>query len=89
MPHAFSDRVPSLNGPAFDVSTVMPSDGTDLEFPAIALLVTTGGDLSIVTALGTTRTITVPDQMLLPVAVTRVRATDTTASGIIAFGIGT
>jgi hypothetical protein len=69
MPHAFSDRVPSLNGPAFDVSTVVPSDGTDLEFPAIALFVT--------------------DQMLLPVAVTRVRATDTTASGIIAFGIGT
>tara|TARA_R110002072_G_scaffold197111_1_gene354833 strand:+ start:159 stop:359 length:201 start_codon:yes stop_codon:yes gene_type:complete len=61
---------------------VTPDDNTDLTSVAVALFVETGGTVSIVTVNGNTRVVTLPDFSLLPVGVTRVLATNTTASGI-------
>tara|TARA_R110002072_G_scaffold190796_2_gene347689 strand:- start:328 stop:594 length:267 start_codon:yes stop_codon:yes gene_type:complete len=82
MSNPFSNRAPSLTGPAADALPVVPSDATDLAEVAIGLYVETGGALSIVTASGQQRTITLPDFSILPVGVQRVMATGTTASGI-------
>ncbi|WP_254436360.1 spike base protein, RCAP_Rcc01079 family [Ruegeria arenilitoris] len=59
-----------------------PSDTTDLAEVAIGLYVETGGALEMTTVRGETRTVQVADFSILPVGVTRVHATGTTASGI-------
>ncbi len=78
----FTNRVSSLSGPARDVAPVTPSDTTDLSEVAIGLYVETGGTLAMTTVRGETRTVQVADFSILPVGVTRVHATGTTASGI-------
>lgn len=78
----FTSRAVPLSGPATDALPVTPSDGTDLAHVAIGLYVETGGTLSIITAAGETRSLTVTDFTILPLGVRRVRATGTTATGI-------
>ncbi|MFY2822364.1 spike base protein, RCAP_Rcc01079 family [Ruegeria sp. MALMAid1280] len=78
----FTNRVSSLSGPARDVAPVTPSDTTDLAEVAIGLYVETGGTLAMTTVRGETRTVQVADFSILPVGVTRVHASGTTASGI-------
>jgi len=78
----FENRTSSLSGPATDILPVTPDDVAELPEVAIALYVETGGTLSILTALGASRTVTVADRSILPVGVRRVNATGTTASGI-------
>lgn len=78
----FTNRASSLSGPARDVSPVTPSDTTDLAEVAIGLYVETGGAVAMTTVCGETRTVQVADFSILPVGVTRVHATGTTASGI-------
>lgn len=82
MQNPFAGRTVPLSGPATDYLPVSPSDTTDLSDVAIGLYVETGGALAVITLAGTTRIIAVPDNFTLPLAVTRVLATGTTATGI-------
>ncbi|MCC6007888.1 MAG: hypothetical protein JJU40_09430 [Rhodobacteraceae bacterium] len=75
-------------GPATDVIPVTPDDATDLPELALSLFIETGGSLQIVTRRGETRSLQIDDQTLLPVAVRRVLATGTSATGIHALVVG-
>ncbi|WP_439560488.1 spike base protein, RCAP_Rcc01079 family [Roseinatronobacter sp.] len=78
----FANRTGSLSGPATDALPVTPDDATDLPHIALALYVETGGEISVDTVRGETRSLIVADFAILPIGVRRVRATGTTASGI-------
>lgn len=78
MASAFSD-------PAVNALAVTPSDSTDLTAaPCRALYVGTGGNISAVVGGNTVTFTGVPSGSILPVRISRVRATSTTASNIIA-----
>lgn len=71
--------------PAEDAVAVTPSDSTDLTNPARALYVGGSGDVNLDTGNGTTIVFTnIVGGTILPIRVKRVRATSTTATGIIA-----
>jgi len=78
----FQNRALSLSGPFTDIVPVTPNDATDLTDVAVALYVETGGDVSVVTVAGQSRLIAVPDFGILPIGVTRVNQTGTTATGL-------
>ena len=83
MANPFSGRAAPISGPATDIAPVTPDDGADLPDAAIALYVQTGGVVVIDTVGGgVARAVPVGDGAFLPVGVTRVRATGTTATGI-------
>ncbi len=82
MTNPFTDRTPSLSGPATDIMPVTPDDSNDLSETAVALYIETAGTLSVVTAKGGSRTVAVAGNSILPVGVRRVHATGTTAAGI-------
>ena len=82
MINPFANRAAPLSGPARDIEPVTPDDATLFPEVAVALYVETGGTLSIVTERGETRDLTVPDFCIVPVGVSQVRATGTTALGI-------
>lgn len=65
-----------------DAFVVTPNDSTNLTKKADGLWVGTGGDVAVITLGGTTLTFTVPTGGVLPLQVTRVLATGTSASGI-------
>lgn len=75
----------SRAGPGFDMFPITPNDSADLPAPTDALYIGTGGEITVITLVGETRTIPVNDFALLPVGVSRVLQTGTTASQI--FGI--
>ena len=85
MTNPFENRSLSLRGPATDMAPVTPSDAVDLSNVAVALYVETGGVVACVSVGGFSRTVTVGDNAILPVGVSRVLATGTTATGIHAF----
>lgn len=64
-------------------AAVTASDSADLAFLANGLVATTAGNASVVTANGDTVTIPVGTSPIY-IAVVRVRATGTTATGIVA-----
>ncbi|MBK5945501.1 hypothetical protein CCR83_03305 [Rhodobacter veldkampii DSM 11550] len=78
----FKNRQIPLSGPAFDITPVTPDDGADLPAVSVALYVETGGTLAFVTAKGALRSLSVRDFSILPVGVSRVMQTGTTAAGI-------
>jgi len=78
----FSNHALSLSGPATDALPVSPDDAADLARVAIGLYVETGGAISVITAAGGARGLTVADFSILPLGVRRVHATGTTAQGI-------
>lgn len=78
----FAHRARSIHGPATDALPVTPDDATDLPVVAIALYVETGGTVVVDTVAGETRTVAVADFSILPLGITRVRATGTIATGI-------
>ena len=83
MPEKFPNY-PQLDSPADDFFTITPSDSTDVTDITRAIFVTGAGDISCITRSGNTRTWAgVPASTLLPIRVSRVRATGTTATGII------
>lgn len=82
MSNPFESRTVSLSGPATDIVPVTPSDVLDLADAAVALYVETGGTVSVVTVKGGARTVEVADKAILPVGISRVNATGTTATGI-------
>ena len=72
------------SAPARFAAAVTPSDSTDLSFVSRGLYVGTTGDVTVIMA-GNGATVTfpsVPSGWVLPIAVSRVNATLTTASGI-------
>lgn len=85
MTNPFENRSLSLRGPATDMAPVTPSDALDLSNVAVSLYVETGGAVAFVTVAGHSRVVAVGDNAILPVGVSRVLATGTTASGIHAF----
>ncbi|WP_170761176.1 spike base protein, RCAP_Rcc01079 family [Ruegeria lacuscaerulensis] len=78
----FTNRVSSLSGPASDIVPVTPSDTADLADVAIGLYVEAGGTLVVTTVRGDTRSVEVADFSILPVGISRVHASGTSAGGI-------
>lgn len=83
-----ANRAASTAAPATDIIPIVPDDTTDLSEMAMALFIEAGGTLRIVTRRGQTREVVVDDQTFLPVAVGRVLATGTSATGIHALVVG-
>jgi hypothetical protein len=85
MSDAFAQSQSGLSSPGQHAAAVTPDDNTDLATSARALWVGTGGNVALVTVGGETVTITsVPSGSILPVRCSRVKATGTTATGIVA-----
>lgn len=82
MSNPFKYRSLSPAGPATDISLIVPDDNSDFPDVAVALYVESGGAITITTEAGQTRTVQVADFSILPVAVRRLRATGTTATGV-------
>jgi hypothetical protein len=70
-------------GPASNAEVVTPSDSADLTHVSRALYVGVAGNMSVVMRGGQTVTFAV-QAGIHPLAVSRVRATGTTATGIVA-----
>jgi hypothetical protein len=84
MPDRFQYSTPSLSGPASHAFAVTPNDGADLAETTRALYVGTGGSVAAVMASGGTVTFaSLASGTLLPVRISRVLATGTTASAIL------
>ena len=82
---AYNNKL-ALQNPDYDGYAVTASDSVDLSNgPTKALYVTVGGNISVNLAGGGTAVlISVVAGQILPIAVTRVLATSTTATGIVA-----
>jgi len=79
-----SSFVEGLMSPADNAAAVTPSDSTDLAFTSRALYVGGAGNIVVTMAGGGDVTFTaVPGGSILPVRVTRVKSTSTTATSII------
>jgi hypothetical protein len=84
MSDRFASHAPSLTGPASSGFPVSPSDSLDLPEITRALYIGSGGELTVAMASGQVlRFEAVPDGALLPLRVSRVYATDTSAEAII------
>lgn len=84
MPDQHSGFVEGLTSPADNAAAVTPSDSTDLAFTSRALYVGGAGNIVATMAGGGDVTFTaVPSGSILPVRVTRVKATSTTATSIV------
>ena len=80
--HQFATE--GLTSPADNATAVTPSDSTDLAYTSRALYVGGAGNLVVTMAGGGDVTFTgVPVGSILPVRVTRVKATSTTATSIV------
>lgn len=80
----FSSLHPSLSGPAATGFGVIPDDDVDLPETTRGLYLGSGGDLAVVMLSGTSLVLTnVPGGAILPLRVTRVLETGTTAAGIV------
>lgn len=75
----------SMSYPAEHAEAVTPSDSVDLLIVSRALFVGVGGNIAVVMASGAAVTFTgVVSGSILPVRVSRVKATATTATSIVA-----
>lgn len=84
MTDPFGNIAQSLESPATSATVVTPDDTADLATPSRALNVATSGSVQVTTIAGTTATIFIAAGIGFPVRVTRVWATGTTATGIVA-----
>ena len=81
----FANVQPSLSGPALTAFTVTPDDAADLPEASRAVYIGTGGNLSVRMLSGEVVTFAgLAAGTFLPVRVSRIRATGTTAGNIIA-----
>jgi hypothetical protein len=81
----FESLSPSITGPAVSGFPVIPSDAADLPETTRSLYIGTGGDLSVFMLTGEALLLKqVPQGVFLPLRVTRVLLTGTTAGDIIA-----
>lgn len=84
MPATFEGYARSNQGPAADAFAVSPHDTNDLGTPARALYIGGGGDVVILTQVGTEITFAnIPTGTLLPINCTRVKSTGTNATNIV------
>jgi len=85
MTDKFATYTPGLTGPADNAFAVTPSDSENLEFVARAVYVGTDGNVAVITSGGDEVTFQNLNQgSILPVRVSRVLATGTTATGLVA-----
>jgi hypothetical protein len=84
MADQFAGFLQTLDSPAAHAFAVTTSDSSDLSTAARALYVGTGGDIKVTTIGGETVTFTSVAAGFFPIRVSRVFATGTTATGIIA-----
>jgi hypothetical protein len=85
MPDRFESLSPSISGPAISGFPVSPSDAADLPETTRALYIGTGGDLTVMMTTGEALLLKeVPQGVVLPLRVTRVFQTGTTAADIVA-----
>lgn len=82
MPDPFDGHSQSLESPATIVLQLSPDDTTDLPMPSRALNAAQEGTVRVTTTGGTTATLYIAAGICLPVRVTRVWATGTTATGL-------
>ncbi len=81
----FASFQDSLSLPCRNAAAVTPSDSTDLTDVTKYVWVGSTGNMVVVTAGGQTVTITgIPNGTLLPIRVSRIKSTSTTASNILA-----
>ena len=86
MADTFTSYGTGLSSPAVRASSVVPSDGSDLNTYSRAIYVGTAGDLRVTMVGGDDVTLpSVPAGQVLPIRVRRVWSTGTAASGIVAF----
>ncbi|WP_404404943.1 hypothetical protein [Pelagibacterium halotolerans] len=84
MSTSFPGRAASTNGPAGDIFSITPDDAADLTQTIRGIYVGATGDLSVVAASGAQAVfVGVPGGTVLPVSVSRVMATGTTASNLV------
>lgn len=70
--------------PAYNAVAITASDSVDIAAPVRAIYVGSAGNVVITTVAGTDVTFTgVPAGMILPVRAVRVKATNTTATGLV------
>lgn len=84
----FSSHADSKISPAADLVAITPSDGTDLTEVVRDIRVgAVGGDVCVITSAGVTITFpaTMPGERLGPFSVARVKATGTTATGLVGY----
>jgi len=80
----FENFPTSLDSPAKGILEVTPSDGTDLTISSRALAVAEEGTVKVTMVNGTVGTITIVPGAPFAVRATRVWATGTSATGIVA-----
>ena len=80
----FTNHEPGLESPPSRGLSVTPDNSNDLAFPIRGLMVAGAGDVSVVTLGGDTVTLpALQPGMQYAILATRVRATGTTATGIL------
>lgn len=85
MPDLFDTHRPDLSAPADIAFNVTPSDSLDLPIASRGLYVGGAGNLAVTTTAGYNATFAdVPAGSIIPLRAARVRATGTTATGIVA-----
>lgn len=84
-PNPFANKPPALTDPAQIAAAFTPSDAApDLPFVARAVWIGTAGNLQVVTVGGSA--VNIPNASgLIPIAIVKILATGTTASGIVVF----
>ena len=84
MTDLFANQAPSLQGPATHAFAITPGDSTDLSNVTRAVYCGSGGSLTVTMLSGATVTFDdLPDGCLLPIRVSKVLSTGTTASSIL------
>lgn len=84
MTDAFQHHKSGLESPGYDAQAVTPDDAADLPIASRALYVGTEGDVRLTMAGGNAITFRAVQPGFLPLRVTRVHATGTTATDIVA-----
>lgn len=84
MSDAFAGHQTGLESPAVRIAEITPDDATDLARPCRALNVAAAGTVRVTTIEGDTGTVFVAAGGAFPIRATRVWATGTTATGIVA-----
>jgi hypothetical protein len=85
MADPFSGTATGISGPASNAAAITPNDTTDLGTVCRGIYVGGAGDLAVITAGGDTVTLTaVAVGVVYPLRVSRVLATGTTATNLVA-----
>lgn len=84
MKDAFANYKTGLESPVVRLLPITPSDSADISETSRAINVATSGALRVTTVGGTTATIHVAAGIAFPIRVSRIWATGTTATGIVA-----